>query len=436
MTELALPTSALAANRDRVREAWGLAKSAVVVASGLPVPVSGTDGHHEFHCHADHYYLTGLDRPGQAIAFDPDEGWTLFVHVASEVEKVWEGASVDRDAVAQATGVERVVDRTGLGDWMQKRAGGPLALLGNADLRADPAGYGIPDAAELSVDDDLSDRLRDEVWKLRRTKDAAELDLMRKAAAATRAGHLMAMTVAHPGMSEHDLKAEVEVEFLRAGGRRPAYHTIVAGGPNAAVLHSSPGHRPFAFDDLVLVDAGAEHAGYMCDVTRTFPAADAFTPEQRDLYDLVLAVQEAAVENARPGKEYRELHLEACAEIARGLVDMGILRGEPASLVERDVHALFFPHGLGHMIGLATHDVAGYLQGRERSERFGLEFLRTDLPLEPGYVVTIDWEKVDGLLSIGGVRIEDTVHVTADGPELLTAGIPKRREDVEALAAG
>jgi Xaa-Pro aminopeptidase len=428
MVDLALPSSALSEHRDGVREAWGLETGGVVVASGLTVPVSGTDGHHDFHCHADHYYLTGLDRPGQAIAFDPDDGWTLFVHVASETERVWEGDSVDLEELAAATGVERVEDRTGLGAWIAGRSGAPLALLGNADLAARPEAYGISEPGAIAADRELSERLREDVWTLRRTKDAAELGIMRKAAVATRAGHVTAMRVAHPGMTEHDLMAEVEVEFLRAGGRRPAYHTIVAGGPNAAVLHSAPGYRPFGIDDLVLVDAGAEHAGYMCDVTRTFPAADAFTPEQRDLYDLVLAVQLSAVDRARVGKEYRELHLETCVEIARGLVDMGILRGDPASLVERDVHALFFPHGLGHLIGLATHDVAGYEKG--------IRTLLTDPARREEFRDDVAWDKVDGLLELGGVRIEDTVHVTDGDPEVLTASIPKAREDVEALSAG
>ncbi|MGH2632636.1 MAG: M24 family metallopeptidase, partial [Tepidiformaceae bacterium] len=223
------------------------------------------------------------------------------------------------------------------------------------------------------------------------------------------------------------------------------------------VLHVAPGQRQLAAGDLVLVDAAAEYRGYASDITRTFPVSPHFTGTQRDLYQLVLDVQLTAIANVRPGVEYKALHLAASRQIASGLAELGILRGDADDLVERDAHALFFPHGLGHMLGLATHDAGGCLAGRTPSDRFGLKWLRADLPLAEGYVVTIepgiyfipaviedperrhayadavDWDRVDALASFGGIRIEDDVLVTATGAEVLSAAIPKSIAEIEAI---
>jgi Xaa-Pro aminopeptidase len=223
------------------------------------------------------------------------------------------------------------------------------------------------------------------------------------------------------------------------------------------VLHFSPTGRELRDGDLLLMDAGAEVDGYASDVTRTWPVSGRFEGMQRDLYQLVLAVQQRAIEGLRPGVEYRELHMEAARGIAAGLVDLGILRGDPASLVERDAHAIFFPHGLGHMLGLATHDAGGCLAGRERSDRFGLKWLRADLPLQENYVVTIepgiyfipalltdpewreryrdavDRSRVDRMLAFGGILIEDDLRVTAEGAEVLTCSLPRTAEAIEEL---
>lgn len=449
---MTLPPEALAAHRDAVAARWSLDAEAVLVASGLPVPIPGTDGHHPVAIHAEHRYLAGLGTPGQVLGYDPRAGWTLFARVATEEERVWEGDTPDLDALRAASGLEDVRDREGLAEWIAARAGDPLAVLGDPDLLTRPRGYGLP--AAPAADADLGARLSWQVSLCRRVKDADEIALMRRAAAATRRGHLAAIRSARPGMTEIELRTELEAEFLRGGGDGLAYGSIVAGGRNAAVLHIAPTDRAFADGDLVLIDAGASFGGYMSDVTRTFPVGDGFTPEQRDLYGLVLAVQKDACRKVTPGKEYREIHLEACVDLAQGLVDLGLLRGEAGDLVDRDVHALFFPHGIGHMIGLSTHDVAGYAEGRKRSDRFGLRWLRADLPLETGHVVTIepglyfiealladparrealagdvDWDRVDGLLDFGGIRIEDDVLVTDDGREILTADIPKEPEEI------
>jgi Xaa-Pro aminopeptidase len=432
----------------------------VVVPSGVHVPVAGTDQYHEFHPHPEFAYLTGARQPGAVLAFDPHDGWALFAPVAGLEDRVWVGEGIDHGDLAATTGLD-VRPLAEFGAWLERRRTEPVALLGNHDLRHHPRAYEVANwqSLELDLDESLASRLSEQVSEQRRAKDPTELDLTRAAAEASRAGHLFAFRNARPGMTERQLQVEVEAEFFRAGAEATAYGSIVGTGSNAAVLHFSPTQRAMAAGDLVLMDAGAEFAGYASDVTRTFPAAPRFEGPQRDLYQLVLDTQRQAIAGARPGVEYKDLHMAACHQIAAGLVDLGILKGNPESLVARDAHALFFPHGLGHMLGLSTHDAGGCLAGRTPSDRFGLKWLRADLPLEPGYVVTIepgiyfhaaliddaarretfadcvDWTKVDSLRDFGGIRIEDDIVITESGADVLTAAIPKTISQIESLRA-
>ncbi len=459
--------SALVDRRARMAAAWaahdGLGDGVVVLPAGLPIAIEGTDAFHRFRAHDDHYWLSGARTPRQVLVHDPasEHAWTLFAFVADQDERVWHGDTESLEALGARLGVERVLPLAELGAWLGDRAGRPGALLGHTDILEMPGGYQLhpEQLGVLAFDAELNGRVQTRVHHARRVKDDVELACMRAAAAATHAGHVHGMGAARAGWTERALQVEIEYGFERAGAERPAYGSIAVAGPHCATLHATPGARPLADGDLVLVDAGAEVAGYDCDVTRTWPVASAFTSAQRDLYDVLLAVQEAAIGGVAAGAEYKDLHLEASHGIAQGLVDLGLLKGRAEDLVAQDAQALFFPHGLGHMLGLATHDVGGWPEGRERSERPGLKYLRIDVTLEVGHVVTIepgiyfipalledpelrhkhhdhvDWARVDGMLDFGGFRIEDDVLVTAAGREVLTAEIPKARAEVEALRA-
>jgi Xaa-Pro aminopeptidase len=214
--------------------------------------------------------------------------------------------------------------------------------------------------------------------------------------------------------------------------------------------------------DLLLVDAGAETlGGWASDITRTWPVNGRFSPTQRAIYEVVLAAHDRCIAQVKPGREYEEIHLEGALAMAEGLVDLGILIGNPESLVEQDAHALFFPHGIGHLLGLDVHDMedlgdlAGYASGRKRSDRFGLQFLRLNRPLKSGMVVTIEpgfyqvpailnnpqfraqydrvvnWEKLRQFSDVRGIRIEDDVRVTDQGAEVLTAQLPTAPDQIE-----
>jgi Xaa-Pro aminopeptidase len=229
---------------------------------------------------------------------------------------------------------------------------------------------------------------------MRLCHDAAGLAEIRAAAAVTVEAHIAGMAATRLAHREAQIRAAMEGVIL-AHNMTTAYSSIVT--VHGEVLHNNQYHHSLRPGDLLLADVGAEaESGWASDVTRTWPVSGKFSPTQRDLYDVVLAAHDRCIEQLRPGVEYQDLHLLAAQTLAEGLVSLGILRGQPDQLVARDAHALFFPHGIGHLLGLDVHDMedlgdlAGYETGRSRSDRFGLCYLRLNRPLRPGMVVTIE----------------------------------------------
>lgn len=411
--------------RERAAAAWALQDELVLIGAGAVIGVpGGADQTYPYFAHAEYLWLAGHEVADAVLAFDPRDGWTDFIPAVTQAERVWEGRED-----AGGTPLHE------LSGWLAARRGRPVVALGAAIPGL--AGDGVRAAA-----------LREQLTHLRRAKDTSELALMRRACEATAQGFRAFVQALKPGVSERELQVELETGFLRGGGDRTGYGTIVGVGSHAAVLHFTPGDRRTQPGDVVLVDAGAEVARYTADVTRTYRLPGGDDGFFRSLHAVVLQVERNAIGRCRPGAEWRDLHLQAAHEIAEGLVSLGLLVGSAASLVERDTQALFFPHGLGHMVGLGVRDASGYLPGRTRSTRPGLSMLRTDLPLERGYIMTVEpgvyfipailqdlalrerhrdavrWDRVDALMDFGGVRIEDDVLVTADAPEVLTAAIP------------
>jgi Xaa-Pro aminopeptidase len=301
---------------------------------------------------------------------------------------------------------------------------------------------------EVEGDVRASARLRERFLHARRSKDAFEVSAIQRACAATARGFAMVARKLRPGVTERALQIELEAAFLRGGAARPGYATIVGGGPQSGVLHSEPSLRPVRKGEFVLIDAGAEVGRYVADVTRTYVVGGRLGGFQRDLHQLVREVEQAAVARCRPGAEWKDIHLAAAVELTAGLVTMKVMRGRAESLVERKAHRLFFPHGIGHLVGLGVRDASGSLPGRRKNNSPALENLRMDLPLAAGYVTTVEpgiyfiaallndtgrrrrfrdcvnWKLATQHIQTGGVRIEDTVLVTDDGPRNLTAAIP------------
>ena len=417
----------LNARRQRVERALGSSAPILVVGAGEPISVpGGLDRTYPFLAHPEYFWLTGARRAGGVIVFEPGAGWTHFVRPASAEERLWEG---DPD-------VPDGVDLKGFEDWAKGRAGGKLAALG------------VP-PAQVAADVDATTTAQVALDVARRPKDAAEIALLRRAAAATAAGYAKLPELIRPGTTERRIQIELEAEFYRAGCDGVGYGTIVGAGTNAAVLHFEPGERVVGDDDLVLIDAGGHVAQYTSDVTRTYAAKGRLGARQKALYDVVLAAELEGIGLCTPGREWHDVH-RACARVlARGLKDLGLLRGDVDSLLESETITCFFPHGIGHMVGLYVRDVGGRAAGREEGRKCCGTKVRVDLPLEENFVMTVEpgiyfvpailddperrsrfgdavaWDEADRWRPVGGVRIEDNILVTAAGPQNLTSAIPK-----------
>lgn len=414
--------------RAALATSWRLDGGFVLIGAGEPVPVPGRgDITYPFRSHSEYLYLTDLERPGGVLAFDPAEGWAHFVAPVTAEELLWSGTEGMELGVPDGA---RPVEE--LEAWLVRRNGRRCAQLG------------VP-AAGIARDDTLQQHARHELTQLRRVKDDVELERMKVASRATRDGFAALVDAIRPGATERELQVVLESAFRRSGADFLAFDTIVAGGPHAAVLHFAPTDRALQEGELLLVDAGGEYRGYASDVTRTYrPGAP--SGEQALLHDAVLRANRAAIDVCAPGVEWRDVHCVAALVIGEALVELGVLRGDPEALLEAGAITLFFPHGVGHMVGLGVRDAGGTEPAHAPAP--GLPRIRVDLPLQRGYAMTVepgvyfvqpllrdaarderfrafvDWDRVQALLGFGGIRIEENVVVTAGGCDVLTADIP------------
>lgn len=415
----------LIARRRRIAPALGLRDEILLIYAGVPIPLpEDSDQLYPFFAHADYYYLTELNCPGGVLAYDPREDrWDSFVPATTESEHIWEGRTPWPGQPAPA-----------LDSWFATRRDRPLVCLGRP-------------TTSVAFDPVLARVVQSRFHHARRAKDAHEIGLLRQAVSATAAGFAKARDLLQPGITERRLQIEIEAEFFRHGADVTGYETIVGTGPDSAVLHFPPGKRETRAGDFVLIDAGASCARYTADVSRTYVVGQP-TPFQRDLHQIVREAQHRAIARCRPGAEWKDIHLAAAVDLVAGLVEMDLMRGAPEGLVEREAHELFYPHGLGHMVGLGVRDASGLAPGRIKDPRPSLRSLRMDLPLEPGYVVTVEpglyfirpllenpdrrtrfrdcvnWVLVDRHADLGGIRIEDNLLITDGEPEVLTSAIP------------
>ncbi|MCC7539854.1 MAG: aminopeptidase P family protein [Deltaproteobacteria bacterium] len=423
-------------------------------ASGHPRPRNYPANTYPFRADSHFLYLTGASIEGAFLAIDGDQS-TLYLPEPDDDHALWHGALPEAAELATATGA----DVAPLGSLEGALAGRNVVTLPSIDPRAArrqshlvgrEVAPGALDARDVPLADAMiAVRLVHDDWA------RAELAA---AAAITAEGHLAAMSATRPGARESLVRAAFEAVVIAHGGA-PAYGSIVT--VHGEVLHAPPTAREMRSGDLLLVDAGSESpGGWASDVTRTWPVSGTFSPTQRDIYEVVLASQQAAIDVVAPGVRYRDVHFAAARKLSEGLVALGILRGDPDELVADGVSALFFPHGIGHLLGLDVHDMedlgdrAGYAPGRTRSSRFGLCYLRLDRDLAAGMAVTIEpgFYRVPALLQgalreragdrvddavlarytdVRGIRIEDDVVVTETGCDVLTASIPKSVEAVE-----
>ena len=265
--------------------------------------------------------------------------------------------------------------------------------------------------------------------EMRLVKDAEEIDLMEKAAQISVKAHQLAMQAVKPGMKEYELEAELNYCFMKSGSRTPAYNNIVASGSNACTLHYIENNAEIKDGDLVLIDAGCELGFYASDITRTFPANGKFSEPQAALYNLVLKAQKEAIDAVVVGAKYTDFHDVAVRVLSQGLIELGLLQGELESVIEDKTYRDFYMHNTGHWIGMDVHDVGAYkIEAESRPLVPGMV-----VTVEPGLYVSKDNMQVDEKWRGIGIRIEDDVLVSESGPVILTHGLARDIEEIEAL---
>lgn len=403
-------------------------------------------------------YFTGCALPNAALVIVDGES-TLFLPKPDDGDALWHGEVDDFDTLRRRFGVDAVADIADLGAEVQRLQPRTLAVADESINARVGEWLGCALHFGRRYGDDA---LVDAVIAMRRAKAAAELHELRLAALDTAAAHRAVLGATRPGGHERALAALFEA-VLTMRGSVPGYGTILT--QSGEVLHHHGHEAALEAGRLLLLDGGGERvdSAYGADVTRTWPVNGRFDARQRAAYDAVLEAQEAAIAKVRAGTRYREVHDTACRVLARWLADEKLLRVSPDESVEISAHAVFFPHGIGHHLGLDVHDLENfgdrpsYPPGQGRSPLFGTAYLRLDLPLEPGWVVTVepgfyvvpailrdralrerlgkavDFDRAASWLGFGGIRIEDDIAVTDGDPENLTAAIPKQAADLEAL---
>ncbi|NER34411.1 MAG: aminopeptidase P family protein [Oscillatoria sp. SIO1A7] len=399
-------------------------------------------------------YFAGLPLEDAAIRL---EGGKLELYMDDPNPKgiLWHGEMPSRDQIARAIGADAAFPKQEL----QERS--PLESTATIPLQDRAVVWEQNQILNRERPTELDRDLAKAIAAIRLCHDDAALAELLQAAACTVQAHYAGMVSTRNANTEAMVRGAMEGVII-ANNMQCAYNSIVT--VRGEVLHNDIHHHPLKSGDLLLADVGAEtQSGWAADVTRTWPVSGKLSPTQREIYNLVLAAQKTCIAKVRAGVEYRDIHLLACRTIAEGLVALGILRGNPEDLVEMDAHALFFPHGVGHLLGLDVHDmedlgdIAGYEESRVRSDRFGLCFLRLDRPLRPRMLVTIEpgfyqvpailndranrekyqevvnWDLLAKFADVRGIRIEDDVLVTEAGSEVLTAALPKEPNDIEQL---
>ncbi len=461
MTPNALPIYA----KRRAQLAAQLGAGGVAIIPTAPERARNRDSDFPYRHDSYFYYLTGFTEPNAWLVLDAIGRSTLFCQPKDMEREIWDGYRLGPDAAVNALGVQAAYSVSELDQQLpkllenQQTVWYPFATHKGLETRVD----GWLNAVRARVrfgalcpaqQRDLCVPLDD----MRLIKDAQEQDIMRRASAISARAHIRAMQTcarmlrAGQDVREYHLDAELLHEFRMHGSQFPAYTSIVAAGANACVLHYRADVAPVRSGELVLIDAGCELDGYASDITRTFPASGQFTGPQRDLYNLVLASQDAAVAATRAGARFTDPHEATVKVLAQGLLDLGLLNpaqhGNAQDVIEKRAYFPFYMHRTGHWLGMDVHDCGSYVepselgQTSERKDPLSGEtivnrpsrILREGmvLTIEPGLYVRPANDVPEAFWNIG-IRIEDDAIVTADGCELITRGVPVIAAEIEAL---
>ena len=427
-----------AARRAAFAEQMG---NGVAVIPGARTTLRNRDTEYVFRQSSDFFYLTGFDEPDAVLVIAPGhqthqsilftlphdrsmEIWTGRRHGVQGAlghfgfDAAYEVSELDAHLPNLISGYETLFYQLGENETFDQRM---FAAIRKARQSTRRQGGLAP--ATITNPSEL-------LHEMRLIKSAQEIATMRRAGAISRLGHIAGMEATQPGMHEYELEAVIEFAYHKNGAQDIAYPSIVAGGANATILHYSTNRDVLRDGDLVLVDSGCELDLYASDVTRTWPVNGRFSAEQRAIYEIVLAAQKAGIAAVQPGNRYSDSHDAAVQVIVEGLLALRLLTGSRDELIETKRYEDYYYHNTGHWIGLDVHDVGRYRELSAKTYRT-LQAGMT-LTVEPGLYIPVDLDCDERFKGIG-VRIEDDVHCTAGGPDVLSADIPKEIDDVQAI---
>ena len=426
--------------RDRLAEAMGPNSIAIIETS--QEAMRNRDADYKYRTDSSFFYLTGFAEPEAVAVIETSENgeeytYSLFCRERNREMEIWngyragvDGAVDDYDAdeayaidLLDEEIIEKLLNKEKLFYRIGQRAEFDARVAkwiveANGESRK-----GTTAPAQLIQ----LDRIVDE---MRLHKDAEEIQLMQIASNISAEAHTQAMKAVRPGMMEYALEAELNYVFGK-NGCVPSYNSIVGGGENGCILHYVENNKELKDGDLVLIDAACEYEFYASDITRTFPVNGKFSPEQKALYQVVLDAQIAAIEAVRIGNSYKEPHHVAVRILVQGLLNLGIMQGDIEEIIEKESFRQFYMHGTGHWLGMDVHDVGSYKQNGEwRTYEEGMV-----VTVEPGLYIAPDDETVEVKWRGIGIRIEDDIVATKNGPLNLTSKVVKTVEDIEALMA-
>jgi len=440
------------ARRARVLQQLRAAGGGVAILPTAPEAMRNRDSDYPYRHDSYFYYLTGFTEPEAVLvlvtgAIPAADRSILFCRPKHEEREIWDGFRYGPEGARAAFGFDEA-------HAIEEIDGVLPALMAESPVLAYP--LGVSATIDRSVRKWLETArmqararvmqaatvldLRAMVDEMRLIKEPGELATMRRAAQISAQAHVRAMQTSRPGLREYHLEAELLYEFRRHGAQSVAYNSIVAGGPNACVLHYRADTAELRDGDLCLIDAGCELDGYASDITRTFPVNGRFSPAQRELYDIVLAAQDAAMAETRVGVPFNVAHDAAVRVLAQGMLDTGLLdkskHGKVDDVIASGAYTRFYMHRTGHWLGMDVHDVGQYRSlgpAPEQGER-------PYRPLQAGMVVTVEpgiyvrpAEDVPEKYWHIGIRIEDDVVVTDGACEVITRGVPVKADEIEAL---
>jgi Xaa-Pro aminopeptidase len=414
--------------------------SGVAILRAAPERIRNRDANHPYRFDSYFHYLSGFPETDAilVIVAGASPKTILFCLDKDQEREIWDGFRYGPDGARELFELDETHSITKVDEILP-------TLLSNQDALFYELG-GDPQSDSKVIDwlnqvralgrsgvtapDQIRD-IRSILDEMRVVKDASEIETMRRAARISSQAHVRAMQLTRPGMMEYEVEAELLHEFRRNGAQSPAYTSIVAGGANACVLHYVNNDAVLNDGDLLLIDAGCELDGYASDITRTFPVNGKFAGPQRDVYELVLAAQAAAIEQVKPGNEWEDPHHAALQVLVQGMLDLGLCNGTPESVIETGDYKKFYMHRTGHWLGMDVHDVGDYKRGGEwRKLEPGMM-----LTVEPGCYIRPDDSVPEQFWNIG-IRIEDDALVTDDGCDIITVDVPKSIAEVESLMAG